>query len=283
MGSLAKKLGQLSRKSLESESAHLFKTIKANKMEGSLSQALDGTLKQGHDMRIFGLGTMASMESRERYQRFLANLHAVYSTMEEELDATSIPAIRSDTIRAVWMHHGDILRRSDALAQDLEELQSLLDSSTKAIRVSPCTLNYLQAIRWAGEEDRETGGGRLLGHLYCRYFADLFGGQMLGKPYALALQLPQTPRHLRFELEVGRKAYLEHLYTDINKAGKLLTKTQFQEVVDESLLAFRHNVNIYSEEPKMVTSAIKGGMNLVLGWTTSYGKTKATTDDSKKG
>ena len=63
MGSFAQRLGQLSRRSLESESANILRTTRANKLPNSLSLALDGTLREGHDMKAFGLGTVASMAS----------------------------------------------------------------------------------------------------------------------------------------------------------------------------------------------------------------------------
>jgi hypothetical protein len=50
MGSFAKRLGQLAAKSLETESARILRTTPANKKAGSLARALDGTLKEGHDM-----------------------------------------------------------------------------------------------------------------------------------------------------------------------------------------------------------------------------------------
>ena len=91
MGSLTKALGQIaslvSRASLETESANIHRLGKANKIKGSLSHALDGTMREGaHDMRVFGLGTAASMASVEKYARFTAAMLAVYKTMEEELD-----------------------------------------------------------------------------------------------------------------------------------------------------------------------------------------------------
>ena len=87
MGSFAKALGQMARKSLETESANIIKvgcvflrgmqtlaqslggdvqTVKANKIPGSLSLSLDGTLSRGHDMKTFGLGTVAALANRER-------------------------------------------------------------------------------------------------------------------------------------------------------------------------------------------------------------------------
>jgi len=278
MGSLAKAVGKwrstLSLKSFESESASLFKGLQANKVPGSLSLALDGTLKEGHDMKVFGLGTLAGMQSRERYQQFLTNMHAVHGAMEEELDATcDDPSVSTDVIRCVWQNHGKRLRRKDRLEQDLQELQHLLtdDSpnetmSEVAAQVSPKTIDYVQRIRQSGSIDRENGSGLLLGHLYCRYFADLLGGQMLGRPFQLALQLPVLPRHLIFTLEKeNRKEYLEELYGDLNTAGNMLTPAQLDDVRKESILAFQHNARVYSEDPKMRSQAVQGGMNFMLG------------------
>lgn len=202
--------------------------------------------------------------------------------MEEELDATSIPAIKTDLIRSVWKNHEHTLRRSGRLEQDLQELEDLLsvtadetgDADKQTVpRVSRATVKYLQRIRYAGEMDREFGSALLLGHLYCRYFADLFGGQMLGKPYELALQLPAAPQHLQFDMNgLDRKSYLEKLYGDLNKSGRELTSDQLESVSKESILAFRHNASVYSEDPSLLSHAARGGTNLVLGWTASFWK-----------
>jgi hypothetical protein len=48
----------------------------------------------------------------------------------------------------------------------------------------------VESIHKAADEE---GGVRLLGHMYVRYFADLFGGRALGAPTRMALDLPSTP------------------------------------------------------------------------------------------
>jgi heme oxygenase len=268
MGSLAKRLGQLSRMSLETESANILKTGKANKVPGSLALALDGTLKSGHDMQAFGLGTLASMSSLERYQRFTQSMFHVYSAMEEELDKTDTPALE------LWKKHGEALRRSEALYFDLKDVLSAdqFDQAMKAPFSGP-TLNYVNAIRTAGERDRAEQGGSLIGHLYCRYFADLFGGQMLSIPYNLALSLPpNTPRHYQFDLIASRREFIETVYEDINVSGRLLlSKEQHDEtsVVNEALLAFQHNIHVYKEEPVVWDSA-KGAFNICVGFGNRY-------------
>lgn len=253
------------------ESRNILRTGAANKLPGSLSLALDGTLKQGHDMRTFGLGTAASLASRQRYARFTAAMHAVYSTMEEELDATAAAA--SPAVYSVWSRHGDTLRRAPALKLDLSDVADAT-STTPSLPASAATERYVASLRRAGASDRASGGGRLLGHLYCRYFADLFGGQMLAGPTRLALALPaETPRHYHFEklslggegARRGRRAFIEDVYRSLNEAGEMLPAEGREKVADEASHAFRCNIDVYSEEPIYVDS-LRGILNICTGY-----------------
>jgi len=270
MGTLAKRVGQLQgifqRKQgamlLESESRNIMRTAAANKVPGSLALALDGTLRKGHDMKTFGLGTAASMASRERYARFTASMHKVYSAMEEELDKAS--ATVAPAVHRVWGEYGSTLRRAAALEEDLVDVSESLKRSAK---LSPATDDYVAGIRRAGEQDRMQGGARLLGHLYCRYFADLFGGQMLAFPTRVALALPaDTPRHYNFDLPAeGRRALIEQIYQSINAAGNLLSAEERDAVADEAMQAFQYNIGVYSEEP-IYFDALRGSANICTGY-----------------
>lgn len=276
MGTLVKRLGQLQgifqrqqgMMLVESESRNIMRTAAANKVPGSLALALDGTLKEGHDMKTFGLGTAASMANRERYARFTASMFKVYTAMEEELDASN--ALATPAVHYVWSQHGATLRRAQALKQDLDDISKELTSGG---RLSSATDKYVEGIRRAGEDDRSTGGGRLLGHLYCRYFADLFGGQMLAMPTRAALSLPaDTPRHYVFsfppsgegEANSGRRAYIEDVYRSINSAGDMLSADARAAIADEASMAFKFNIDVYSEEP-MFADALRGGANMFTG------------------
>jgi len=268
MGSFAKKLGQLTARSIESESANILRTGAANKVPGSLSLALDGTLRKGHDMRIFGLGTMASMADRPRYARFTTSMLAVYSAMEEELEASTKAG---SAVAQLWKRHGSTLQRASALRTDLADVVDDVDA--EIAKISPATSRYVAGVRSAGSDDRATGGARLLGHVYCRYFADLFGGQMLAAPYNLALSLPvDAPRHYSFKFPPsdkpggsGRRALIEEVYSDINVVGQMLSDDAFQAVVEEALQAFKFNVGVYSEEP-IIIDAVRGTINMGSGF-----------------
>ena len=208
MGSFAKAIAQLgnvaSARLAAPASAHtsrgILQTSQANKT--GLSLLLDQTLKSGHDMKTFGLGTAASLSSVDRYARFTAGMLRVYGTMERSLDASSSPATRP-----LWTRFGESLRREPSLELDLA------DVATQELPVTPATQAYCAAIEAAAAADEADGGGRMIGHVYCRYFADLFGGQALGAPtyYALApAVLPGTPRHYDFgEFGANRRESIE--------------------------------------------------------------------------
>ena len=55
---------------LEHVASHGYIVIGSRANKEGLSLLLDGTLKAGHDMKTFGLGTAASLSSVERYARF---------------------------------------------------------------------------------------------------------------------------------------------------------------------------------------------------------------------
>merc|ERR1740133_556970 len=102
-------------------------------------------------MKVFGMGTLASMASRERYLRFTHAMYGVYSTMEEELDRCSVelptpPTPNSNdhasanniAIAHFWNRHSEILRRADKLKSDILDISpqdntvSLLSEYTTA-------------------------------------------------------------------------------------------------------------------------------------------------------
>ena len=196
MGSFAKVVSQLGNvasarlaaPAAATSSRGILQTSQANKT--GLSLLLDQTLKSGHDMKTFGLGTAASLSSVERYARFTSAMCQVYGTMERSLDESASPVTLT-----LWKRFGGALRREPSLGLDLADVAS------SPLQVTPATQAYCAAIEEAAAADNSDGGGRMIGHVYCRYFADLFGGQALAAPtrYALApAVLPGTPRHYDF-------------------------------------------------------------------------------------
>ena len=266
-------------------------------------------------MRVFGMGTLASMANRERYVRFTSALYGVYSTMERELDECCEEVKKqqggervgnhtsTSAVASFWSKHSTTLRRAYHLKKDVVDACRLMDTSSQRRSCgqlpeldkdddsiySPATIDYMNAIREAGRNDREKGTGRLLGHAYTRYLADLMGGSVLGTPTRVALRLDEgMPTQYSFifpaasvsvdhnsDVAMSRKEYVECIYSDLNEAGKILEEKKgdrgadngvlLEEVVSEAREAFRHNVNVYAEEP-IVFDSIVGLKNIVTGW-----------------
>jgi len=245
----------------ESDSSRILRTGLANKR--GLSLLLDGTLKSGHNMRVFGLGTAASLSSRERYGRFTGSMHAVYSAMEDALDACEAAPVKT-----VWARFGDDLRRAPSLAVDLREvnIEPLAPGEPSA---SKATRAYVSKIQEALACDNQSGGARLLAHLYVRYFADLFGGQALAFPTRLALGLgPDSPRHYDFgSFGTRRRESIYSIYEALNEAGEMLGSEEARcSVADEANLAFALNVDVYSEEGRLYVDSARGLSNAALGY-----------------
>merc|ERR1740130_2310759 len=106
-------------------------------------------------MKVFGLGTLASMASRERYLRFTHAMYGVYSAMEEELDRCSVvelpPTPNSNdhasanniAIAHFWNRHSEILRRADKLKSDILDISPQQDTvSSLSSEYTPATEEY---------------------------------------------------------------------------------------------------------------------------------------------
>jgi len=145
-------------------------------------------------------------------------------------------------------------------------------------KYSVATVNYMKALQTAGENDRKTGGGLLLGHAYTRYLADLMGGSVLGTPTRLALGLKDgSPQQYGFDLNFNgqvleRKAYVEQVYHNLNSSGDILAKNKgrdsnviLEEIVNEARSAFKLNIQVYSEEP-IYLDAVVGLKNILSGY-----------------
>lgn len=219
-------------------------------------------------MKTFGLGTAAALASVERYARFTGAMRHVYGTMERTLDSATSPATAP-----LWEEFGPSLRREASLSLDLADVAAP-DKLDALYPPTAAVQGYMDAVILAGAKDEMDGGGRLIGHLYCRYFADLFGGQFLAAPTRFALApavLEGTPRHYDFgEFGANRKESIERLYLAFNEAGDLLgSDAARQIVVDETRLAFALNVDVYTEEGGLWSGAAQGVANMASGYVRS--------------
>jgi len=93
-------------------------TVANNKIHGSLSYTLDATLKEGHDMRVFGLGTMATLSDVHRFREMTASLHAIYTAMEGAMGSQPTGSV----VGEVWGEYGGVLRRGERMGRDLADV-----------------------------------------------------------------------------------------------------------------------------------------------------------------
>jgi len=218
---------------------------------------LDGTLREGaHDMRVFGLGFLRSVATKDDYVHFTTGMYHYYGAMEERFGKSD----RSSLAGKVWQQFPE-LPRQDKIQHDLK----IVGAWKEGLAMSAATENYVNSIHTAADEE---GGARLLGHLYVRYFADLFGGRALGAPTRLALKLPETPHFYVWDasVEANRREYIERLYVELNVAGEgMEDAAQRERVVDEARLAFAHNASVYVEQPGLNMGAAKGALNIAVG------------------
>ncbi|KAG8467608.1 hypothetical protein KFE25_006660 [Diacronema lutheri] len=235
-----------------SSSRSIFRGSKANKM--GLSLELDALLRNSHDMRVFGLGFLVELSSRAAYARCVAQRLAYYGAMERRFDGCSTGAISK-----VWPLFARDLRRHDRLARDLDAVSDVAPSG----ELSPATRAYVRSIEGASPD-------ALLGHFYTRYFADLFGGSMLGTPTELALGLPHKCAAYTFEPHVlrARGDVVERAYEAINECGDAISPQVRREIVDEARAAFAHNARMITERGGLAigVGAARGVANLVGGY-----------------
>ena len=215
--------------------AAIFRESAANKT--GLSHALDGTMRSGaHDMKVFGAGTLAALASRSRALEFLQGHRHVYCAMEQHLDACA----PGSATGALWQRVGGALRRGEALTSDVVALGGSVHAAP-----SPATRSYVQRLAAAAAAPVPL----LLSHFYVRYFADLFGGSVLGMPTRAALQLPATPAFYVHSATVtsDRRAFIESLYSALNAAGAGLSESETKALVAEAEAAFAANAELYRE------------------------------------
>ena len=259
----------------KSNSAKAFDAARANKT--GLSKALDVTLRTDHDMRVFGLGFMASLSSADVYRHFMQQHYFFYRAMEQQFDAC-VEQREASPMSQVWQQYATDLRRSDALLADLQAVA--VSPHAPEGSPSPATAAYVSRIEsigvnaaaggpgGEGQSDQKDQSHRLLGHFYCRYFADMFGGSVLGSPTRMAVRLPETPAFYQFPgvFSPDRATYINQVYARINEHGGVLSEEQQAEVVDEAKMAFALNAGVYKEpHSSLALPAVIGTAQVCLG------------------
>jgi heme oxygenase len=171
--------------------------------------------------------------TREDYIALVAQHWFIYAALEQAAER-----MRLDPVASVFI--SDKLTRLPALAADLE----FLVGSDWRDRISPLptTERYVDRIDQVGR----TWPGGFIAHHYTRYLGDLSGGQFIGRLMAR-----------RFDFETNGIGF--YIFDDIAdpKAFKDVYRAQLdaapwdaaeqQRVIDEVLLAYRMNTEVFDD------------------------------------
>ena len=269
-GSIAARGARAASTASTTSTSSIFRDSAANKT--GLAYALDGTMRSGaHDMKVFGAGALAALASRRNALAFFQGHRHVYKVMERHLDAAA--QSHNDPTGALWRRVQRSLRRGEALERDVTELGGSLAEAP-----SPATQRYVHQLDAAAASPLPL----LVSHFYVRYFADLFGGSMLGKPTRAALNtcsgvhFSGTPAFYVHDAAVttDRRAYIEDLYRAVNVVGEAahLDAAGTKALVTEAEIAFALNAELYREAAPAGTGlaglfglAIVGGARVAGG------------------
>jgi heme oxygenase (biliverdin-producing, ferredoxin) len=166
------------------------------------------------------------------YARFVAQLHAVYTTLESEASAAA-----ADPVVAPFL--SPELLRVPSLTADLEYLVGPDWSSQ--IETLPATDAYCERIRASA-----TWNGGIVAHHYVRYLGDLSGGQFLGRVVARVYDLPDGlgTSLYRFDDIASPKAFKEAYRAHLDDAP--WTMDERARIVDEANAAFSCNTAIFT-------------------------------------
>jgi heme oxygenase len=166
------------------------------------------------------------------HARFVRQLHAVYTALEEVTAANHDPALAPLLAPE--------LARERALRADLEYLAG---PEWRAIELLAATDAYAERIREVGA----ASSSGLLAHHYVRYLGDLSGGQVLGRAIARVYDLPG---HLgttayRFDAIASPKAFKQSYRASLDALP--WDQPERDRATEEANVAFQCNARLFSE------------------------------------
>eukprot|EP00927_Polykrikos_kofoidii_P079409 TRINITY_DN76195_c0_g1_i1.p1 TRINITY_DN76195_c0_g1~~TRINITY_DN76195_c0_g1_i1.p1 ORF type:complete len:320 (+),score=54.07 TRINITY_DN76195_c0_g1_i1:58-1017(+) len=221
-----------------------------------LSSELDAAVAAGSDPHKFSVGFWSSCQSREEYTRFMLSHYFFYGALERAFDAQP----PESHMARLWRACPELRGAPRKLERDLRFVG--VDGTSAA--PSPAAANYVAAV-----EEASADGAELVGHFYCRYFADLFGGSTLGQVARLSIGLPRgRPEFYEFpaEVEENRAAYVEHLYRLLTVEGARMGPEARARAVEAAQNALALNAAIYAETTKRpLLGAVRGATNFACG------------------
>ncbi|XP_076121428.1 heme oxygenase 1a [Alosa pseudoharengus] len=212
--------------------------------DSDLSEQIKAVTKDSH-IRAENTELMLSYQKGEitlpQYQLLLCSLYEVYRALEDELDrSASHPSV-------VPIYFPQELGRLEALEEDLEHFFG--PHWRKRITVPAATQRYVQRLREIGKQNPRL----LVAHAYTRYLGDLSGGQVLGRITQKSLGLSNQEGLSFFSFPgVPSPNRFKQLYRSRMNSIEL-TKEERQELLNEAVLAFEANIEMFDDLQKMLS------------------------------
>jgi heme oxygenase len=181
--------------------------------------------------------------TRPLYTRYLANLFAVYSELEPQLEAHA-------SSRYVAAMHDTRLERLPSLREDLRFFLGQDWGEALPPQV-PAAVQYAQRIREVASQPH-----RLAVHHWLRYGAGMAGGQFLRNTLSRVLGLAasadgRTTPGIRYnefdELDLADDAFYREYLAGMDQAGASASETERAEMVAEAKLTFELNIRMNDE------------------------------------
>ncbi|NP_001297923.1 heme oxygenase 1 [Esox lucius] len=176
-----------------------------------------------------------------QYKLLLFSLYEIYRALEEELDRNaSHPGVSP-------IYFPQELARLETIERDLEHFFG--KEWQKRVIVPAATQRYTQRLHTIGKDDPNL----LVAHAYTRYLGDLSGGQVLGKITQKSFGLSSGEGVSFFSFPgVSSPNRFKQLYRSRMNSIEL-TKEEREAVLEEALMAFEHNIQVFDDLQKMLS------------------------------
>jgi heme oxygenase (biliverdin-producing, ferredoxin) len=187
---------------------------------------------QGAESQRYISALVAGDLDLDGYARLVVQHHAIYQALESVAETMRTDPVAGDFV-------DDALTRLPALVADLEFL--LGPDWRQRIEPDPETTAYVERIRRVGGSP-----AGFVAHHYTRYLGDLSGGLYIGRAVAKRYGLTDGDgvAFYRFDGIADPKAYKNAYRAKLDAID--LTEAELAGLVDEVLVAYRHNVEVFT-------------------------------------
>ena len=206
------------------------------------TQTLSVQLKQRtaevHDhaeSSAFVSNLMAGNLEPEAFADLVSQLWFIYSALEAAVRA----AHEADPTGPISAVYDPLLERQRKVEADLTELFGT--NWEDKIRITEATQDYVARLN---ELRGAEAAPAVVAHHYVRYLGDIAGGQVIARRASELYNVPDEALNFYDFTEIGKiKPYRDRYKAAVD--GLDLTDSQREELLNEAVVAFRHNFEVF--------------------------------------